>query len=173
MAGNIHKGDKGIMNKIIKIDQLSKIINEIKKTNKKIVLVGGFFDLMHIGHIKFLQNAKEKGDFLFVILESDETAKKLKGGNRPINNQTIRAEVLSALECVDYVINIPPMKNDNDYDKLVSLIKPDMIAISGNDRNIEHKKRQAKMLNTKLLEVVPEISNQSTSRIIKILEKEL
>lgn len=161
------------MNKILNPNQISSVVEKIKKENKSIVLVGGFFDLIHIGHIKFLQRSKEKGDFLFLILESDETAKKLKGANRPINNQKNRSEVLSALECVDYVITIPSMKNNSDYDKLVSLINPDIIAVSENDKNIEHKKRQAKMLNAKILQVVPEISNQSTSRIIKILEQEL
>ncbi len=67
------------MTKIIEVEDIKNISDRLKSEDKKIVLVGGFFDILHIGHIKFLQKAKEKGDALFVLLESDEMAKKLKG----------------------------------------------------------------------------------------------
>lgn len=160
------------MNKILNITQITEIVNSIKNDNKTIVLTGGFFDILHIGHIKFLQKAKEKADFLFVLLESDENAKKLKGKGRPINNQQIRAEMLSAINFVDYVIKLPEMKNNTDYDKLINLINPDIFAVSQNDKNLNHKIRQAETLGAKVIEVTPEISNQSTTKIIKILEQE-
>lgn len=161
------------MDKVLEIGQVQKTARDIKNQKRSIVLTGGIFDILHIGHIKFLQSAKEQADCLIVLLESDETTKKIKGESRPINNQDVRAEILSALTCVDYVIKLPAMKNDSDYDKLVTQIEPDIIAVSENDKNLKHKKRQAEFLGTRLLEVTPEISNQSTTRLIKILEKEL
>lgn len=71
------------MNKIIKLDQIP--------SNKKLVLAGGVFDLLHYGHIKFLKEAKKYGDILIVALESDTTVQRLKGKSRPIFNQQIRA----------------------------------------------------------------------------------
>ncbi len=160
------------MKKIIKIKDIKKIAQQLKKENKKIVIVGGFFDILHIGHIKFLRKAKEKGDTLLVLLESDETSRKLKGENRPINAQDIRAKVLEALEFVNYIISLPVMKNDKDYDNLISLINPSFIAVTQNDKNIGHKKRQAKITGAKLISVISEIKDKSTTKIAKIIEQE-
>lgn len=158
------------MTKIIQPKRAIEIARKLRNQNRKIVLVGGVFDILHIGHIKFLEKAKEKGNILFVFLESDDTAKKLKGENRPINTQKTRALVLAALETVDYIVLLPKMKNDKDYDKLVTLIKPLVIAVSGNDKNIEHKKRQAKITGAKVLTVTAQISNQSTTRLVTIMK---
>ncbi|MEX2013077.1 MAG: adenylyltransferase/cytidyltransferase family protein, partial [Candidatus Levyibacteriota bacterium] len=128
------------------------------------------FDILHIGHIKFLEKAKEKGDILFVLLESDEIARKLKGKNRPVNTQRIRAGILSALETISYIVLLPEMKNNDDYDRLVTQLRPMVIAVSENDKNIEHKKRQAKITGARLLTVIPQIANQSTTRLIKTME---
>ncbi len=159
------------MNKILNINQGIKTAKKLRKEGKRIVLAGGIFDILHVGHIKFLEKAKKKGDVLFVLLESDETARKLKGEKRPINNQRTRALVLSALEAVNYTILLPRMKNDKDYDRLITLIKPMVIAISENDANIKHKKRQAKIIGAKVVSVTAQISNQSTTRLIKIIEE--
>ena len=126
------------MNKIIKIDRVLKISRELKSKGKSIVLVGGCFDILHLGHIKFLKNSKNLGDILFVLLENDESVKKLKGKDRPINNQRQRAQVLSALSTVGYVVLLPQMKTDRDYDKLITQIKPDFIGVTQDDPNISH-----------------------------------
>lgn len=88
-------------NKILSIDALASKAVELKKNNKKIILCHGTFDLMHGGHIKYLQKAKSKGDFLFVTVTADEYVNK--GPGRPVFNDSLRAENLAALECVDFV----------------------------------------------------------------------
>ncbi|MEX2007691.1 MAG: adenylyltransferase/cytidyltransferase family protein [Candidatus Levyibacteriota bacterium] len=160
------------MNKILNIDQAIRTAKRLRKEKKRIVLAGGIFDILHVGHINFLQKAKEKGDVLFVLLESDETVGKLKGPRRPINTQSARAQVLSALTSIDYVVKLPEMKNDKDYDRLVTRLQPMVIAVTKKDEHIEHKERQAGKIHAQVLFVNDRIRNQSTSRIAKIIQKE-
>ncbi len=160
------------MNKLLTINQAIKTSEELRKNGKSIVLAGGVFDILHIGHIRFLKKAKKKGDSLFVLLESDKTARKNKGENRPINTQSARAEVLSSIEFVDCVILLPEMKKDRDYDRLVTHIQPMYIAITEKDKGIKHKMRQAKTVGAKVLSVTPEIKDKSTTKIAKIIEEE-
>ena len=160
------------MNKIIKIDRVLKISRELKSKGKSIVLVGGCFDILHLGHIKFLKNSKNLGDILFVLLENDESVKKLKGKDRPINNQRQRAQVLSALSTVGYVVLLPQMKTDRDYDKLITQIKPDFIGVTQDDPNISHKIRQAKLVGGKLKIVTKRIESKSTTKLAKLISKQ-
>ncbi|MBI2031387.1 MAG: adenylyltransferase/cytidyltransferase family protein [Candidatus Levybacteria bacterium] len=158
------------MNRIIKPKEAIKVSKEFKKQGKKIVLVGGCFDIVHIGHIKFLENSKKKGDILFVLLESNEKVKKLKGEGRPINSQIERAYVLQSIKYIDYVILLPNMKNDDDYDKLISQLKPGVIATIKNDSMIEHKKRQAKLVGAKIRYAMSRIKNKSTTQLVKLIK---
>ncbi len=107
------------------------------------------------------------GDYLVILLESDEKAKKLKGKNRPIFAQEIRAEMLSALICVDLVVLLPMMEDDNDYLDLVIKIKPRIIAVTENDPRIEKKKLQAEVVGGEL-RVIPFVKPLSTSALAKI-----
>ena len=91
---------------------------------KRIVLVGGCFDILHIGHVRFLSEAKRMGDYLVVLLEGDRKLKKLKGGKRPIFIQKERAEMLSALGSVDLIVLLPTMDTDRSYLNLIRRIKP-------------------------------------------------
>ena len=117
----------------IKIDKAIEISNKLRKQGKSIVVAGGCFDILHVGHVRFLQSAKKLGDVLFVLLESDKNVKKLKGETRPINSQKDRAEILSSLKSVDYVVFLPRMKSDEDYDKLITCLKPNILATTEND----------------------------------------
>lgn len=148
-----------------------KLARKLKRRNKKIVVTGGIFDILHIGHIRFLRKAKEEGDLLFVLLEPDSRAKKEKGENRPINKQKERAEVLSSLSFVDYVININDLFSNKDYDKLIYSLKPDIIALTKGSSTKLHAKRQAKETGAKVLEIIPRIRNKSTTRIAKIISE--
>lgn len=136
-------------------------------TTQKIVLVGGCFDIVHLGHLIFLEKAKAKGDLLIVLLESDENIRKNKGERRPINNQEYRAKFLTKLKMVDRVVKLPEMKSDEDYLKIVKKIKPTIIAVSESDNKLKIKKAQAKMVGAKVLIVNKLIPHQSTSRIIE------
>src|SRR3989338_4221498 len=157
------------MNRIIKPEDSIKISKEFREQGKQIVLVGGCFDILHLGHIKFLESAKKLGDCLFVLLENDESVKKLKGKDRPINNQIERAQVLSALSIVDYVVLLPLMKTDKDYDKLITQIKPSFIAATQDDPNISHKIRQAKLVGGKLKIVTKRVKNKSTTKLARLI----
>ena len=162
------------MKQIIEVKKpfdLDKIdITSLDRAAKKIVLVGGCFDVLHVGHVIFLEKARAKGDLLIVLLESDENIRKNKGENRPINNQENRAKILSKLQMVDKIIKLPEIKNDEEYLKIIKKIKPDIIAVSDGDENLEKKIKQAKEVKAKLLKVTKIIPHQSTSRIIEIIK---
>ena len=133
---------------------------------KKIVLVGGCFDILHPGHIIFLEKSKQVGDVLVVMLESDEKIKKIKGENRPIHNQKARALVLKALKFVDEVILLPNLKSEQEYDRIIKKIKPSIIAVTFGDPDIHHKKRSAKLVGAKLKFVVRRLKNHATSSLL-------
>lgn len=160
------------MGRAITEDEAVKISLQLKKQGKKIVLTGGCFDILHLGHIRLLREAGELGDYLFVLLESDNAIKNIKGHKRPINTQKERAEILESLEPVDYVVLLKGEKNNKDYDKLIVLLSPDVIATTSGDKNIHHKKRQADLVGAKLIEVIKELKNRSTSRIAKFIAEE-
>lgn len=156
------------MAKIINVQEAKKIIKLLKIRNKKIVLIGGCFDILHIGHIKFLKEAKKLGDLLIVFLESDEKVKKLKGKNRPIFSQQERALVLSGLSDVDYIILLPPTNNKEDYNQIILQLKPDIIAVTENDPLLIKKKSQAQKVNGKI-EIIPKLKTFSSSKLIRFL----
>lgn len=149
-----------------KILSLGNAFATLKSINKKICLVGGCFDVMHPGHIIFLQKAKKEADVLIVLLESDERIKILKGEKRPVHTQKERALILSALESVDFVLLLPTLENDSDYDRIITTIKPEVIAVTDGDIGIEHKKRVASLVGAKLKKVTKFIGNYSTTNIL-------
>ncbi len=137
-----------------------------KLDNKKIVFTNGCFDLLHVGHVRYLQEAKNLGDILVVGLNSDASVKALKGDLRPIQQEQDRGEILSALECVDWVIlfdELTPLK-------LISQVKPDIL-VKGGDWSIENIVGAKEVIQwggeVKVLQFVP---GHSTSGLInKIL----
>lgn len=155
------------MGEIVKINKAIKIARELKKNNKKLVLVGGCFDILHVGHVDFLNKAKNIGDILMVLLESDERIKRLKGDSRPINNQADRAKLLNCLEMVDIVVSLPDMKSGTEYSELVTEIRPDVIAITSDDPIKDIKKLLAKRVGGKLFVVIKRREGYSTSEIVK------
>jgi rfaE bifunctional protein nucleotidyltransferase chain/domain len=151
---------------IVNLQELETFLRREKKG--RIVLAGGCLDILHIGHVRFLSEAKKMGDYLVVLLENDEKVKKLKGKNRPIFTQEIRAEMLSALNCVDLVVLLPMMENDSDYLNLVMKIKPHIIAVTENDPRIEKKKLQAEIVGGEL-RVIPFVKTLCTSALAKMV----
>lgn len=154
------------MAKIISISRIGIITKTLKKQGKKFVLIGGCFDILHPGHVIFLEKAKKWGDFLIVLLESDEKVKKLKGPNRPVHTQKMRAKVLSALQAVDYVVMLPAMEHNSEYDDLVRSIRPNVIAATAKDTNITYHQRAANLVGAKLKLVTPVVGDYSTSSLI-------
>jgi len=154
------------MARIVNLQELKKFLS--RETKGRIVLAGGCFDILHIGHVRFLSEAKKMGDYLVVLLENDKKVKKLKGENRPAFIQKERAEMLSALGSVDLVVLLPTVENDSDYLNLIRKIKPDIIAVTESDPHIEKKKSQAKKIGGKL-KVISLIKTLSSSKLAEIL----
>jgi len=111
-----------VKTKVKTLDEIKNIAEDMKRQGKMVVTCNGTFDVLHVGHIRFLREAKRRGDVLIVGLNSDKSVRMNKGPNRPINNRNIRAEFLSALEPVDYIV----IFNEKDPRKLLSAIKPNV-----------------------------------------------
>ncbi|OGH23509.1 MAG: hypothetical protein A2698_00590 [Candidatus Levybacteria bacterium RIFCSPHIGHO2_01_FULL_42_15] len=160
---------RNYMNKIVSTKKAIEIAGQLKRHNKKIVLVGGCFDILHIGHIKFLQGAKQQADMVMILLENDESIRKRKGEGRPINSQKERAEILAALSSTNYIVLLPHLKTDGEYDMLTQSIKPDIIATTKNDEHRRHKDRQAKLFGIPVIEVVDRVKEHSSTQTIEML----
>lgn len=109
------------MGKLVSQEEVVKIVKELQSNGKTVVTTNGCYDILHVGHVRYLQKSKEYADYLVVMLNSDISVKKNKGENRPINTELDRAEILCALSCVDYVV-IFDEKSPCD---LLAKIKPD------------------------------------------------
>lgn len=153
-------------------EDIKKLADKLHSEREKIVLVGGCFDILHIGHFDFLERAKKLGDILIVLLESDETLTKLKGVNRPIHKQEDRARMLASIEVVDYVVFLPPMDGNKAYDDVIFEIKPAIIATTIGDAYRLHKLRQANSIKAEIVDIA-KVANHSTSKVAKLLEKEI
>mgnify|MGYP006077419213 FL=1 len=101
-------------------------LNAVRK-NKKIVFTNGCFDLLHIGHVKYLKEAKSKGDFLIVGINADASVKRLKGPTRPIQSENDRSEILAALESVDATV----IFTEDTPENLIKMVHPDVLVKGG------------------------------------------
>ena len=130
---------------------------------KKIVFTNGCFDIIHVGHVRYLTTAKNFGDVLIVGLNTDESVKKLKGTNRPINNQDDRAEVLLGLKAVDHVIFF----GENTAENLIAELQPD-VYVKGGDYTLETLP-EAKIVQTYggRVEFINFVAGKSTTNIIE------
>jgi rfaE bifunctional protein nucleotidyltransferase chain/domain len=107
-------------------------INRLKALGKKIVFTNGCFDILHIGHARYLYSARGLGDYLIAAVNSDRSVKAIKGPARPVNNQDERAEMLAALECVDSVI----IFDEDTPLKVIESLMPDVL-VKGGDWKVE------------------------------------
>jgi len=153
---------------VLGLEELKKIISMAKSTDKKVVFTNGCFDLIHGGHIEFLQKAKSLGDILVVGLNTDQSVKKLKGENRPIKNERERANILSALKYIDYIT----MFNETTPEKLIREIRPDIL-VKGDDYKIDEVVgREIVEGYGAKVELIPIVKGHSTTGTLEqILEK--
>jgi rfaE bifunctional protein nucleotidyltransferase chain/domain len=143
----------------------------LKAKDQRLVLVGGVFDIVHPGHVQFLEKAKKEGDILVLLLESDQNVKLRKGLGKPVNSQDFRAKVVASLKAVDFVVCLPFMESDEDYDQMIKVLDPAVIATTKGDPGIQHKKRQADMVGGKLKAVVDLNENYSTKKLIQKIQR--
>ena len=149
--------------KLLNIEELKEALKIARDKNLKIVFTNGCFDILHRGHVEYLQNAKELGDLLILGLNSDSSVKRLKGEGRPINKEEDRAIVLSALECIDY---ITIFEEDTPLE-LIKIVKPDIL-VKGGDYKIENVIGREYAKETVLIDFV---DGYSTTKTIKNINK--
>jgi D-beta-D-heptose 7-phosphate kinase/D-beta-D-heptose 1-phosphate adenosyltransferase len=151
------------------MNEMMYIVTAIKAEQlkgKKIVFTNGCFDILHRGHVTYLNQARDLGDLLIVGINSDESVKRLKGPERPVNMLEDRAYVLSALKSVDYVI---PFEEDTPLN-LINLIMPDIL-VKGGDYTIDRIiGAQEVLANGGKVEIIPFVPGKSTSAIIDTIK---
>ena len=111
-----------VPNKLLPLESLEPVVAALKASGKTVVFANGCFDLLHVGHVRYLQSARQLGDALVVGLNSDESVRQLKGPQRPLMPEDERAEILAALACVDYVV----LFEELTVERLLRVLKPDI-----------------------------------------------
>ena len=110
------------MGQILRRENVASFVQKLHQSGKTVVATNGCFDILHVGHVRYLQKTKTFADYSIVLLNSDKSVKSIKGPSRPINNENDRAEILCALSCVDYVV----MFDEDTPRNLLDEIKPDV-----------------------------------------------
>ena len=110
-------------NKIIPRPQVAVLMKNLEKKERKIVFTNGCFDILHVGHVRYLKEARRLGDCLIIGLNSDQSMRQIKDPARPLISEEQRAEVLAAMECVDYIV----LFDEADPFKLIEEIRPDVL----------------------------------------------
>ncbi|MDD6572627.1 MAG: D-glycero-beta-D-manno-heptose 1-phosphate adenylyltransferase [Thermoflexaceae bacterium] len=153
------------VNKIQTMDTIEKALSG--QRHKKIVFTNGCFDILHIGHIRYLKEAKAKGDILVLGLNSDASVKRLKGPSRPVNNERDRMDMLAEMEFIDYVVLF---EEDTPYN-LITRVKPDILVKGGDYQpdNIVGADFVRSMGGS--VEVIPFVEGKSTTNIINAMKR--
>ena len=153
--------------KTVPYNEIQKIAAELRADGKTIVFTNGCFDILHAGHVRYLKAAKGLGDCLILGLNSDQSVRTLKGPSRPINHQDDRAEVVSALFAVDYVV----IFDQPTAAELVAEIRP-TIYVKGGDYNIKDLPEATIVAKYGGQTIhIPEVPGKSTSNIIKKMKE--
>ena len=121
------------MSKVVSLDQLQQTREQLRAAGQTVVFTNGCFDLLHPGHVRYLQEARQLGDVLIVALNSDRAVRELKGPSRPILQENERAEVMAALACVDYVV----IFDDVSPRDTIAALLPDIL-VKGGDWGVEN-----------------------------------
>lgn len=148
---------------IIDRNNIQELVKKIKSENKTIVTTNGCFDILHVGHVRYLQKTKTYADNLIVCLNSDKSVRSIKGPTRPINNENDRAEILCALSCVDYVV----LFDEDSPVNLLCEMKPDVYT-KGADYTIETlPEAKPIMENGGRIEFITFVEGKSTTKVIE------
>ena len=159
------RSSSNVKNKIIALARLSSESQRLRSEGKRIVVTNGCFDILHVGHVRYLAAAKALGDVLIVGLNGDESVRKLKGPGRPVNREQDRAEVLAAVESVDYVVIFPEARATN----FLAAARP-AIYVKGGDytpETLEAAERGVLEKNGAKIEIIPFERGYSTSELLE------
>lgn len=150
------------MGQILNRKNISEFVENLHKAGKTVAATNGCFDILHVGHVRYLQQSKSHADYLIVLLNSDKSVKSIKGDDRPINNEMDRAEILVALNCVDFVV----MFDEDSPALLLDEIKPDVYT-KGADYTMETlPERDIMIKNGTRVEFIDFVQGKSTTNII-------
>jgi rfaE bifunctional protein nucleotidyltransferase chain/domain len=155
--------------KIIGMNELAERSKELRAAGKKLIATNGCFDLLHVGHVRYLQTARALGDGLAVGLNGDRSVGELKGIGRPINNEQDRAELLAALECVDFITIFPEMRAT----QFISASMP-AVYVKGGDYSSETLNAEERAMLQKIgaeIRIIPFEEGYSTSLLLEKLRK--
>ena len=151
------------MGRLVSQKEIIKIVRKGQAEGTTCVPTNGCFDILHVGHVRYLQKTKALADYSIVMLNSDKSVKMIKGNDRPINNEQDRAELLSALSCVDYVV----LFEEKSPAALLEAIKPD-IYTKGADYTLETlPEREIVIKNNIKVEFIDFVAGKSTTNVIK------
>lgn len=153
--------------KILSPDELLGVRQAVRAAGKSLVFTNGVFDLLHVGHVRYLAEARALGDVLLVAINSDRTVRELKGEGRPLTNESERAEILAALRHVDYVT----IFDDISPRSLISELLPDVL-VKGGDYNLDeiHGREEVEAAGGRVISL-PFIEGASTSAIIEKMKR--
>ncbi len=156
------------MGRLVSQKEIIDIVRKAQAEGKTFAATNGCFDILHVGHVRYLQKTKSLADYSIVMLNSDKSVKMLKGEGRPINNEQDRSELLSALSCVDYVV----LFEEKSPADLLEAIKPD-IYTKGADYTLETlPEREIVVRNNIRVEFIDFVQGKSTTNVInKCLDK--
>ena len=147
---------------LVKREDIRALIDTIHHAGKTVVTTNGCFDILHVGHVRYLEKTKSFADYCIVLLNSDKSVKSIKGPSRPINNENDRAEILSALRCVDYVV----LFDEDSPKNLLDEMKPDVYT-KGADYTMETLPEADIMKkNGTRVEFIEFVDGKSTTNII-------
>ena len=154
--------------KILTLEDLVTRLGKVRKSGQKIVFTNGCFDIMHVGHVRYLADAGSEGDLLVVGLNSDASVRIIKGDKRPIVRQNHRAEVLASLGCVDFIV----IFDEPDPLKLIQTLKPDVL-VKGEDWTEDAivGAESVKSLGGKIVRISFVEESSTTAIIEKILQR--
>ena len=152
---------------ILSREQLLNERTRLRDAGKKLVFTNGVFDILHVGHVRYLQQARELGDALVVAINSDASARQLKGSGRPLTKQNDRAEILGALACVDYVSVFDELSPRS----LITELLPDVL-VKGGDYSLDqiHGREEVEAAGGRVVSL-PFVESVSTSAIIERMGK--
>jgi rfaE bifunctional protein nucleotidyltransferase chain/domain len=158
-----------INDKVVPLEELQQRANKLRAAGKKIVATNGCFDLLHVGHIRYLTAARALGDALIVGINGDQSVRELKGAGRPVNNENDRAEILAALDCVDLVTIFPEIRAT----RFLEIATPD-VYVKGGDYNQDTLNAEERQVLQKIgakIDIVPFERGYSTSDLLARLKK--
>jgi rfaE bifunctional protein nucleotidyltransferase chain/domain len=149
--------------RVLTREEAKKKIEELKINGKKVVFTNGCFDILHVGHMRYLEEAKEFGDYLIVGVNSDESVKRLKGPTRPINNQEDRAELLTGLKSVDYTV----IFTEDTPVELIGELKPSIHVKGGDYKKDDLPETKVVESYGGTVEIVSLVEGKSTTNVVK------